>query len=52
MKEILRLRADTAENAEDALDEERRLDEAAVDEMRQIVKVTDVIASSRMPRSI
>src|SRR5262245_62168846 len=38
------MRADAAENAEHALHEERRLDEAAIDEVRERVEVTDVVA--------
>ena len=36
--------ADAAENAEHALHEERRLDQAAVDEMGKRVEVADVVA--------
>ena len=36
--------ADAAEDAEDGLHEERRLDQAALDEMRQGIEVTDVVA--------
>ena len=51
MEKVLRLGADPAEDAEDGLDEERRLDESAVDEMRQIVEVPDVIALELEARS-
>ena len=42
--EIAHVGADAAEDAEDGLDEERRLDEPAVDEMREIVEMPDVVA--------
>src|SRR5579883_192434 len=42
--EIAHLRADAAENAEDELHEERRPDELAIDEMRQIVEMADIVA--------
>ena len=38
------LGADAAQDAEDQLHEERRLDHAAIDEMREIVEVADVVA--------
>jgi hypothetical protein len=44
VQKVLRVRPDAAEDAEDALDEERRLHEPAVGEERQIVEVADVIA--------
>jgi len=36
--------ADAAENAEDRLHKERRLDQTAIDKMRQIVEVPDIVA--------
>ena len=42
--EVAHLGADAAENAEDELDEEGRLDQLAVDEMGEIVEVADVVA--------
>ena len=42
--EVLRVGADAAEDAEDRLHEERRLDQPAVEEMRQIVEMADVVA--------
>ena len=36
--------ADAAEDAEDELHEEGRLDQPAVDEMREVVEVADVVA--------
>src|SRR5438309_6953149 len=36
--------ADAAENAEDRLNEKWRLDQPAIDEMRQIVEVADIVA--------
>ena len=42
--DVLGIGADAAENAEDRLHEERRLDEPAVEEMRQGVEMADVVA--------
>src|SRR5699024_513294 len=42
--EIVGVRADPPEDAEDRLDEERRLDEAPVEKMREIVEVADIVA--------
>ena len=42
--EVLMVGADTAENAEDRLHEQRRLDQPAIDEMRQIIEVADIVA--------
>src|SRR5262249_6247520 len=44
MRDVFGMRADAAEKPKDGLDEERRLDEFAVGEMRQIVKVCDIVA--------
>ncbi len=42
--QIVRIGADAAQNAEDRLDEERRLDQPAVEEMREVVEVADIVA--------
>ena len=42
--QVAHVRADAAEDAEDELHEEGRLDEPAVDEMGEIVEVADVVA--------
>ena len=44
MGDVLGMRTDAAENAEDALHEERRLHDAAVDEMGERVEMADVVA--------
>ena len=44
MDEVLRVGADPAENAEDRLHEKRRLDQPAIEEMREIVEVADIVA--------
>jgi len=44
MREVLEVRADAAENAEDALNEEGRLDELAIDKVGKIIEVADVVA--------
>ena len=44
VEDILGMWADAAEDAEDRLDEERRLHEPAVEEMRQAVEMADVVA--------
>ena len=44
MREILGIGADAAEDAEDALHEERRLDQLAVEEMGEGVEMADVVA--------
>src|SRR2546430_13280842 len=41
---IVCIRADAAENSKHALNEERRLDQPAVEKMRKVVKMADVIA--------
>ena len=46
------MRADAAEEAEDRLDEERRLDQPAVDEMRQRVEMADVVALDFEARAV
>src|SRR6185437_3585001 len=44
MGEVFGVGADAAENAEDRLHEERRLDQLAVKEMRQRVEMADIVA--------
>ncbi len=44
MRDVLGIGADAAEDAEDRLHEERRLDEAAIEEMREVVEVADIVA--------
>src|SRR5437763_1591561 len=44
MHDVLGMRADSAEDAEHSLDEERRLDEAALEEMIEVVEVPGVVA--------
>jgi hypothetical protein len=44
MAEILRCGADAAQDAEDRLHEERRLDQPAIEEMGEGVEVADVVA--------
>ena len=47
--DILRIGADAAENAEDRLHKERRLDQPAIEEMRQVVEVADIVALELEP---
>ena len=49
---ILGVRADAAENAEHGLDEQRRLDQAAVKEMREVVEMAGVVALELEARSV
>ena len=42
--DVFHIRADAAENAEDGLNEEGRLDQSAVNEMRKVIEVPDVVA--------
>src|SRR6267378_3831964 len=44
MRDVFGVRADAAQDAEHGLHEERRLHQAAVEEVLQIVKVPDVVA--------
>ena len=44
MHQVLDVRADPAEDPEDALDEQRRLDDAGIEEMGERVEVADVVA--------
>ena len=43
MHHILGMRADSAEDAEDGLDEEGRLDQLAIKEVLQVVQMRDVV---------
>ena len=43
-EQVLGVGADAAEDAEDRLHEERRLDEPALEEVREVVEVADVVA--------
>src|SRR6476661_4264866 len=52
MHEILGMGPDAAQYAEDRLDEQRRLDQAAVEEMAQIVEMGDVIAFELEARAV
>src|SRR6185295_10663171 len=45
-------RADAAEDAEDRLDEERRLDDAAIGEVAQRVEMADVVALDLEARAV
>ena len=42
--QVLGLGADAAEDAEDQLHEQRRLDELALEHVREVVEVADVVA--------
>jgi hypothetical protein len=44
VKKILMVGADAAQYAENGLHKERRLDQTAIDKMRQIVEVSDIVA--------
>src|SRR5690606_16538061 len=44
MHQVLGIRAYAAQNAEDTLHEERRLDQLAVEKVREVVEVSDIIA--------
>src|SRR5436190_19487792 len=52
MRDVFRMRADAAENAEHGLDEERRLHQAAIGEMTQRVQVPDVVALDLEARAV
>src|ERR1700737_5551564 len=47
--EVFRIGTDTAENAKDRLHEERRLDQTAVEEMREIIQMADIITFELEP---
>ena len=44
MQQVFGVGADAAEDAEDRLHEERRLDQLAIDDVGQVVEVADVVA--------
>ena len=50
--QVLGMRADAAEDAEDRLHEQRRLDQLAVEEMRQRVEMADVVAFEFEARAV
>ena len=52
VRHVLRMRTDAAEQAENALDEERRLDKAALDEMGQRIKMPDIVAFDLEPGAV
>src|SRR5215469_112735 len=47
--EVLGIGADTAENAEDRLHEQRRLDQAPVEKVCEIVEMADIVAFELKP---
>ena len=51
MGQVLGVGADAAEDAEDRLHEQRRLDQPAVEEMREVVEVADIVAFELEPRA-
>ncbi len=52
MDDVLGMRADAAEDAEHALHEERRLDQAAIDEIGAGVEMADVVALDLETRAV
>jgi len=52
VQDVLGMGADAAENAEYRLHEQRRLDQAAIEEVREIVEVADVVALEFEPRLV
>src|SRR5262245_56479770 len=52
MRDIFRVRSDAAEDAEDALHEEGRLDDAAIGKMRERIEMADVIALDLETRAV
>src|SRR3984893_16986741 len=52
VQKILRIGTLTAQNAEDRLHEERRRDELSVEEMRERVEMTDVVALELESRAV
>jgi hypothetical protein len=52
VEQVLRRGADAAEDAEDRLDEEGRLDQAAIDDVRQVVEVPNVVALELEARAV
>ncbi len=51
MDEVFRIGTDTAEDAKDRLHEERRLDQTAVEEMRKVVEMPDIVTLELEPRA-
>src|ERR1041384_2731640 len=51
MQHVFGMRSDAAQNAEHALHKQRRLDQAALQEMRQVVEVRDVVTLKLKPRA-
>ena len=49
---VLGMRADAAQDAEHGLDEQRRLDQPAVEEMGEVVEVADVVALELEPGAV
>src|SRR4051812_31709129 len=52
MRDIFGMRADASENPEDRLHEQGRLDQTAVQEMLEIIKVPDVVAFELEARAV
>jgi hypothetical protein len=52
VRDVVGMRTDAAEDAEHALDEERRLDHAAVEESARRVEVADVVALDLEARAV
>ena len=52
MRDVLGMGADAAEDAEHALHEERRLDQAAIGEMGERVEMADVVALDLEARAV
>jgi len=52
VRDIVRMRADAAQDAEDRLDEERPIDETAIAEMGEVVEMAGVVALELEPRTV
>src|SRR5215467_12905525 len=52
MGEVLGIGADPAKDAEDRLHEERRLDEAALEEVREVIEMADIVAFELEARTV
>ena len=50
--DVLGIGADAAEDAEDGLHEERRLDQLAVEKVREIIEMADVVAFELEARAV
>ena len=50
--DVFRMRADAAENAEYRLHEQWRRDQSAIEEMREVVQMADVIAFELETRAV